>query len=240
MKRWGIRPSSCSNGEFRRRNCCGASKPTASGGSMAIWRNCCCRMVFKQPVRKESHWSLRHFLKPRQVNPLRLKRCWTCRACKAGCRRSRVPDPGGCAEDSREFPGRLSRSRLCLHGVPGLRLLRPDRRAGRFDLARGTREVLQEVRGDGRHHGQRDDSGAPADDECAIGWAFEFQTRGGADAAANHGIGLRVVSLPADVARNDVRVGQVTPQYSRLPSYGLSSSEQGRRISEPIFASRAA
>ena len=28
---------------------------------------------FKQPVRKESFWNLRHFLKPRQVNPLRLK-----------------------------------------------------------------------------------------------------------------------------------------------------------------------
>jgi hypothetical protein len=28
---------------------------------------------FKQPVRKESLWSLRHFWKPRQVNPLRLK-----------------------------------------------------------------------------------------------------------------------------------------------------------------------
>jgi len=28
---------------------------------------------FKQPVVKESFWSLRHFLKPRQVNPLRLK-----------------------------------------------------------------------------------------------------------------------------------------------------------------------
>jgi collagenase-like PrtC family protease len=28
---------------------------------------------FKQPVQKESFWSLRHFLKPRQVNPLRLK-----------------------------------------------------------------------------------------------------------------------------------------------------------------------
>jgi len=28
---------------------------------------------FKQPVRKESLWNLRHFLKPRQVNPLRLK-----------------------------------------------------------------------------------------------------------------------------------------------------------------------
>jgi collagenase-like PrtC family protease len=28
---------------------------------------------FKQPVKKESFWSLRHFLKPRQVNPLRLK-----------------------------------------------------------------------------------------------------------------------------------------------------------------------
>jgi collagenase-like PrtC family protease len=28
---------------------------------------------FKQPIRKESFWGLRHFLKPRQVNPLRLK-----------------------------------------------------------------------------------------------------------------------------------------------------------------------
>jgi collagenase-like PrtC family protease len=28
---------------------------------------------FKQPVRKESFWNLRHFLKPRQMNPLRLK-----------------------------------------------------------------------------------------------------------------------------------------------------------------------
>src|ERR1035437_6005286 len=28
---------------------------------------------FKQPVRKESLWSLRHFWKPWQVNPLRLK-----------------------------------------------------------------------------------------------------------------------------------------------------------------------
>ncbi|RPI02901.1 MAG: peptidase U32 [Ignavibacteriae bacterium] len=28
---------------------------------------------FKQPVRKKSRWSLRHFFKPRQVNPLRLK-----------------------------------------------------------------------------------------------------------------------------------------------------------------------
>lgn len=28
---------------------------------------------FKEPTRKESHWTLRHFLKPRQLNPLRLK-----------------------------------------------------------------------------------------------------------------------------------------------------------------------
>ena len=28
---------------------------------------------FKEPVRKESMWSLRHFLKPLQANPLRLK-----------------------------------------------------------------------------------------------------------------------------------------------------------------------
>ncbi|MGZ3357214.1 MAG: hypothetical protein ACXVBO_20485 [Isosphaeraceae bacterium] len=28
---------------------------------------------FKDPVRKESRWTLRHFWKPRQVNPLRLK-----------------------------------------------------------------------------------------------------------------------------------------------------------------------
>jgi len=28
---------------------------------------------FKEPVRKESHWTLRHFLKPRQISPLRLK-----------------------------------------------------------------------------------------------------------------------------------------------------------------------
>jgi len=28
---------------------------------------------FKEPIRKESFWTLRHFLKPRQVNPLRLK-----------------------------------------------------------------------------------------------------------------------------------------------------------------------
>jgi hypothetical protein len=27
----------------------------------------------QQPVQKESCWSLRHFLKPRQINPLRLK-----------------------------------------------------------------------------------------------------------------------------------------------------------------------
>jgi len=41
----GTRPSSFWNGGFRRRNCCGASKPTASGGSMEIWPNCCCRMA---------------------------------------------------------------------------------------------------------------------------------------------------------------------------------------------------
>ncbi|MDO8596164.1 MAG: hypothetical protein Q7R45_06030, partial [Sulfuricaulis sp.] len=28
---------------------------------------------FKEPVRKESFWTLRHFWKPRQINPLRLK-----------------------------------------------------------------------------------------------------------------------------------------------------------------------
>jgi len=28
---------------------------------------------FKEPVRKESHWTLRHFWKPRQISPLRLK-----------------------------------------------------------------------------------------------------------------------------------------------------------------------
>jgi hypothetical protein len=28
---------------------------------------------FKEPVRKESFWTLRHFYKPRQANPLRLK-----------------------------------------------------------------------------------------------------------------------------------------------------------------------
>jgi hypothetical protein len=41
----GYTTSSFWNGGFRRRNCCGASKPTASGGSMAIWPNCCCRMA---------------------------------------------------------------------------------------------------------------------------------------------------------------------------------------------------
>jgi len=71
---------------------------------MAIWRNCCCRMASSNPVRKESLWSLRHFWKPRQVNPLRLKTDARPGApARLAVAATEVPDPGGCAEDSGHF-----------------------------------------------------------------------------------------------------------------------------------------
>jgi hypothetical protein len=52
---------------------------------------------FKEPIRTESLWTLRHFWKPRQANPLRLKPlldCLTWHACKACSRRCRSAQSG--------------------------------------------------------------------------------------------------------------------------------------------------
>jgi hypothetical protein len=66
-----------------------------------------------------------------------------------------VSDPAGCTEDPGEFPGQFSQPRLRLPGLPGLRLLRADYRAGSFDLARVSHRGIEKIRGNGRDHGNR-------------------------------------------------------------------------------------
>src|ERR1019366_4256321 len=66
-----------------------------------------------------------------------------------------VSDPGGCATDPGEFPGRFSQPRLRLSELPDLRLLRADCRAGRFDPARVPHRGVEKVHGNGRCHGNR-------------------------------------------------------------------------------------
>ena len=109
---------------------------------------------FKEPVRKESLWTLRHFWKPRQANPLRLKPLLDLARLQGML--SPLPE---CPirVDARQIPENFLdgfRDRDCAStGLPDLRLLRADCRAGRFDLARVPQRGVEKVRGNGRCHG---------------------------------------------------------------------------------------
>ena len=109
---------------------------------------------FKEPVRKESLWTLRHFWKPRQANPLRLKPLLDLARLQGML--SPLPE---CPirVDARQIPENFLdgfRDRDCASmDCQDLRLLRTDCRAGRFDLARVPQRGAEEIRGNGRYHG---------------------------------------------------------------------------------------
>jgi len=147
MKRWGTRTSSCSNGEFRRRNCCGASKAYSERRFDGNLAELLLSYGFRQPVRKDPSGAWRHFWKPRQVNPRRLKSLlgpgrlqgWLSPLPSV---RFRVEG----AEDPENFLDVFGNGDCASLDLPGLRLCERDCRAGRSIAARYRTQVW-EIRG---------------------------------------------------------------------------------------------